>query len=36
MRSHDAGSSFPALGESCLLAPDERSPDFFPAFARIR
>ncbi len=27
--------NFPQPGETWLLAPDERSPDFFPAFARI-
>ena len=35
MRSYDAGSNFPVLGDDWLLAPDERSTDFFLAFARI-
>lgn len=35
MQSNDPGNTFPPLGADWLLAPDERSPDFFPAFARI-
>jgi hypothetical protein len=35
MRSEDPADNFPQPGEAWLRAPDERSPDFFPAFARI-
>ena len=35
MRPDISDSTFPQPGESWLRAPDERSPDFFPAFARI-
>jgi hypothetical protein len=35
MQSHDEGTNFPVLGDEWLLAPDERSPDFFLAYARV-
>jgi len=35
MRSEDPAYNFPQPTEAWLRAPDERSPDFFPAFARI-
>ncbi len=35
MLSEDPAYNFPQPGEAWLRAPDERSPDFFPAFARI-
>jgi hypothetical protein len=31
----DSGASFPKPGPSWLAAPDERTPGFFPAFARV-
>lgn len=35
MRSEDPAYNFPQPAEAWLRAPDERSPAFFPAFARI-
>src|ERR1700733_261292 len=35
MPEFDAGASFPKPGPSWLAAPDERTPGFFPAFARV-
>lgn len=35
MPSDDSSPIFPAIGSVWTLAPDERSADFFPAFARI-
>lgn len=35
MPEFDSGASFPKPGPSWLAAPDERTPGFFPAFARV-
>ena len=35
MPDFDSGASFPTPGPGWLAAPDERTPGFFPAFARV-
>ncbi len=35
MKDIDSGASFPRPGPDWLAAPDERTPGFFPAFARV-
>lgn len=35
MSDIDSGASFPTPGSGWLTAPDERTPGFFPAFARV-